>query len=77
MLARRNALALPLKWYSIPQCWRYERTTRGRRREHYQWNLDVWGAEGLTAEAELLGAAVGFMSKVGLTSEEVGVKVST
>jgi histidyl-tRNA synthetase len=77
VLARRNALALPLKWFSIPQCWRYERTTRGRRREHYQWNLDVWGAEGLTAEAELLGAAVGFMSKVGLTSEEVGVKVST
>ena len=32
VLARRNALALPLKWYSIPQCWRYERTTRGRRR---------------------------------------------
>ena len=30
--------ALPLKWFSIPQCWRYERTTRGRRREHYQSN---------------------------------------
>ena len=28
----------PLKWFSIPQCWRYERTTRGRRREHYQSN---------------------------------------
>ena len=29
--------ALPLKWFTIGQCWRYERTTRGRRREHYQW----------------------------------------
>jgi len=77
VLARQGSLALPLKWYSIPQCWRYERTTRGRRREHYQWNLDVWGAQGLTAEAELLGAAVGFMGNIGLTSEEVGVKVST
>merc|ERR1719298_302095 len=77
VLARRNALALPLKWYSIPQCWRYERTTRGRRREHYQWNLDVWGAPGLTAEAELLGAAIGFMQRVGLSADDVGVKVST
>jgi len=77
VLARRGALPLPLKWFSIPQCWRYERTTRGRRREHYQWNLDVWGAAGLTAEAELLGAAVAFMTQIGLTSGEVGVKVST
>ena len=77
VLARRGGLPLPLKWFSIPQCWRYERTTRGRRREHYQWNLDVWGAPGLTAEAELLGAAVGFMREVGLSAQEVGVKVST
>src|SRR5437588_571479 len=33
----------PLKWFSIPQCWRYETTTRGRKREHYQWNVDVIG----------------------------------
>jgi histidyl-tRNA synthetase len=32
VMARRAALPLPLKWFSIPQCWRYERTTRGRRR---------------------------------------------
>ena len=35
--------ALPLKWYSIPQCWRYETTQRGRKREHYQWNVDIAG----------------------------------
>ena len=75
VLARRNALALPLKWYSILLALRAHHPRPPK--EHYQWNLDVWGAEGLTAEAELLGAAVGFMSKVGLTSAEVGVKVST
>ena len=32
---------LPLKWFSIPQCWRFETTQRGRKREHYQWNMDV------------------------------------
>jgi len=31
----------PIKWFSISQCWRYERSTRGRRREHFQWNVDV------------------------------------
>ncbi len=77
VLAKRAALPLPLKWFSIPQCWRYERTTRGRRREHYQWNMDVWGVGGLEAEAELLSAAVTFMRRVGLTASHVGIKVST
>src|SRR6056297_2808850 len=36
-LQKGKGLALPAKWYAIGQCWRYERATRGRRREHYQW----------------------------------------
>ena len=40
--------------------------TRGRRREHYQWNMDVWGVAGAEAEAELLGAATTFFRRVGL-----------
>jgi histidyl-tRNA synthetase len=31
--------SLPIKWFSIPQCWRYETLTKGRKREHYQWNM--------------------------------------
>lgn len=31
-----------LKWYSLPQCWRYERMTRGPQREHYQWKIHIW-----------------------------------
>ena len=77
VLARKGALPMPLKWFSIPQCWRYERTTRGRRREHYQWNMDVWGVDEMTAEAELLSASVSFMRGVGLTAADVGIKVST
>jgi histidyl-tRNA synthetase len=56
VLAKGAALPLPIKWYNIGQCWRYERMMRGRRREHYQWNMDVIGADGMTAEAELLAA---------------------
>ena len=51
--------------------------TRGRRREHYQWNMDIWGVDGIEAEAELLSAMVMFFKKVGLTSEDVGIKVNS
>ena len=77
VMARRAATPLPVKWFSIPQCWRYERMTRGRRREHYQWNMDIWGVSGAEAEAELLGAAVAFFKQVGLTAEDVGFKVNS
>jgi histidyl-tRNA synthetase len=39
VMAKAGGLPMPLKWFSIPQCWRYERMTRGRRREHFQWNM--------------------------------------
>jgi len=51
--------------------------TRGRRREHYQWNLDVWGVSTIQAEVELLSAAVTFMKSVGLSAADVGIKLST
>ncbi len=77
VLAKGGALRLPLKWFSIPQCWRYERMTRGRKREHYQWNMDVFGVPGVTAEVELLAAVVTFLQRLGLTSADVGIKVSS
>lgn len=51
--------------------------TRGRRREHYQWNMDIWGVKGVETEAELLSAMVAFFEKVGLSSEDVGIKVNS
>ncbi len=77
VMARSGALPLPLKWYSIPQCWRYERTQRGRGREHYQWNVDIWGAEGVEADAELISVLVHFFRSVGLTSEDLVIRVSS
>jgi histidyl-tRNA synthetase len=77
VMAKGGGLLMPLKWYSIPQCWRYERMTRGRRREHYQWNMDVWGVGGIEAEAELLSAMVTFFRDVGLNSDDVGIKINS
>lgn len=59
-LAKAGTLPQPVKWYGIGQCWRYERMTRGRRREHYQWNMDIIGVAEVTAEAELLSAITTF-----------------
>ncbi len=77
VMARSGALALPIKWYSIPQCWRYERTQRGRGREHYQWNVDIWGAEGVEADAELISVLVQFFRSVGLSSDDLVIRVSS
>ena len=77
VMAQSKTLPLPLKWYSIPQCWRYERTQRGRGREHYQWNVDIWGSENISADAELISIMVHFFKSVGLTSEDLVIKISS
>lgn len=71
------AALLPLKWFSIPQCWRFETTQRGRKREHYQWNMDIVGVANIHAEVELLSAIVNFFESVGITSQDVGLKVNS
>lgn len=43
VLQKGKGLPLPVKWFTLAQCWRFERSTRGRRREHYQWNMDCIG----------------------------------
>jgi histidyl-tRNA synthetase len=112
VLAKGKALSLPIKWFSVPQCWRYEKMSRGRRRydccdfmsltagrvhmlmlvhkflmqmlvlvlvnrEHYQWNMDIWGVPGVEAEAEILSALVSSLKSMGLSAEDVGIKVFT
>ena len=76
VMARSGTLPTPIKWYSIPQCWRYERTQRGRGREHYQWNVDIWGMSDIKAEAELLSVMVHLLRSLGLSEEDIVVRVS-
>src|SRR4030095_4295308 len=52
--AKRQELAYPVRWYSIPNLWRYERPQRGRLREHWQLNVDIFGVNGLEAEHEII-----------------------
>jgi histidyl-tRNA synthetase len=74
--ARQGELSFPLKWFSIPQCFRYERTTRGRKREHYQWNLDVIGEPAVSAEAEVIAAAVYALSLLGIAPGDFRVRIN-
>jgi len=75
--ARQGALELPLKWFTIAQCFRYERTTRGRKREHYQLNLDIIGEPAVTAETEVIAAAIDALHGLGLTSADFKVRISS
>ena len=77
VMARAGGLPMPIKWFSIPQCWRYERTQRGRGREHYQWNVDIWGTTEISADAELISVLVNFFEGVGLTSEDIVIRISS
>lgn len=72
-----ESLSLPIKWYTIAQCFRYERTTKGRKREHYQWNVDILGEDQITAEAEIILLLTQSLKKLGLTSKQVKIKISS
>jgi histidyl-tRNA synthetase len=77
VMARAGSLRLPLRWYTIAQCWRYERMTRGRRREHYQWNMDIWGEPSVSAEAELIAAVFALLDRLGLARGAVRIGISS
>jgi histidyl-tRNA synthetase len=74
--ARAQALKKPIRWFSIPQLFRYERQQRGRLREHFQLNMDIIGEAGPLADAELIAAAIDIMRAFGLGPRDVRVRVS-
>jgi histidyl-tRNA synthetase len=74
--ARAQALKKPIRWFAIPQLFRYERQQRGRLREHFQLNMDIIGEPGALADAELIAAAVDVMRACGLGPRDVRARVS-
>ncbi|MEM7166758.1 MAG: histidine--tRNA ligase [Planctomycetota bacterium] len=77
MAAARSAnLPVPTKWFSIPVHFRAERPQRGRLREFVQWNVDVIGDATPAADAEVIAVAIGLLERLGLTREQVGVRLS-
>jgi histidyl-tRNA synthetase len=74
--AKANAMRKPIRWFSVPQLFRYERQQKGRLREHFQLNVDIIGELSVAADAELLAVAIDVMRAVGLTSQDVRARVS-
>src|SRR5690349_24042536 len=74
--ARAQALKKPIRWFAIPQLFRYERQQRGRLREHFQLNMDIIGEAGPAADAEIMAAALDIMRAFGLGPKDVRLRVS-
>jgi histidyl-tRNA synthetase len=73
---RANGLKKPIRWFSIPQLFRYERHQRGRLREHFQLNCDIIGEGGPQADAEIIALAIDVMRALGLGPADVRVRIS-
>jgi histidyl-tRNA synthetase len=74
--ARHKDFKKPLKWFSIPQVYRYERPQKGRGREHYQLNCDIIGEAGLEADIELIALVIDVLRAFGLTEKDFVVRLS-
>ncbi|MBI2213643.1 MAG: histidine--tRNA ligase [Acidobacteria bacterium] len=66
----------PVRWYSTPQLFRYEKQQRGRLREHFQLNMDIIGEESVLSDADLLASALDVLRILGLTAADVVARVS-
>lgn len=69
--ARAGSLRKPVRWFTVPQLFRYERTQRGRLREHFQWNVDILGEDAIEADAEILAVALDGLRRLGLGADHV------
>src|SRR5882757_8425171 len=67
----------PIKWFAIPQLFRYERQQKGRLREHFQFNADVFGENDMAADAELIALLVDILRSFGLTSRDFVIRLSS
>lgn len=75
--ARRRELGFPLRLYSIPNVFRYERPQRGRLREHWQLNVDLFGSRSDAADAEIIGVAYDLMTAFGARENDFVIRVGS
>ncbi len=74
---RRQELAYPLRWYSIPDLWRYERPQAGRLRQHYQLNIDIFGVAGIAADHEIILVADSIMQSFGAQRDMYTIRLNS
>ena len=74
--AKHRELRKPLKWFSVPQVFRYERAQKGRLREHFQLNCDILGEAGIEADVELVSLLIDQLRGLGLKQDDFVVRLS-
>ncbi len=74
---KKRDLGFPIRWYSIPNVFRYERPQRGRLREHWQLNVDAFGLAGTEIEIETITLAYQIMKEFGAEDSDFGIRVSS
>ena len=75
--AKIQSLRRPIKWFSIPRLCRAENPQKGRLREFFQWNIDVIGSDDVLADAECIFVCVDFMREIGLTPQDVQIRIGS
>jgi histidyl-tRNA synthetase len=75
--AKKQELAFPLRWYSIPNLFRYEKPQRGRGREHWQLNVDIFGVAGTEAEIEIISMSSQLMRDFGLKDADFEIRLNS
>ena len=75
--ARERHYKKPIKWYSIPQLFRYERQQKGRLREHFQFNADIFGENDPAADAELIALLIDVLRSFELTADDFVIRLSS
>lgn len=73
---QRQELGYPLRWYSIPDLWRYDRPQRGRLRQHWQLNVDLFGVSGPEADHEILLIADQIMKEFGAKRSSYEIRIN-
>lgn len=74
--ARKRELVYPVRWYSIPNLFRYEQPQRGRVREHWQLNVDIFGVESIAAEIEAINIASDITRSFGLKDSDFEIRIN-
>ena len=74
--ARAGGLPKPIKWFSVPQLFRYERPQKGRLREHFQLNLDIVGETSVASDVEVVAAAIDMLREFGLGATDFVARYS-
>jgi len=74
--ARRRNLKFPLRWFSIPNLFRYERPQRGRKREHWQLNCDLLGLAGIEGDKEMVSLVYAVMKEFGAKDQDFEIRIN-